>query len=197
MSDDDGETWRIKRLPGNYSEHRKRNSLGYSVAQQAPNGVIHLITSCNHPALHYELNEAWILSDETIADNDPAMGWSRATAITAVTAHRENHPDGSPRVTWSSGLADDGRVLLHGRETWFYPDGRKQREADYTLGVKVGRETYWSPAGTREWEWDHRPDGSSVWRTWWADGSLRSESTWRDFRLVPGSDRLFEPGGKH
>ncbi|HWA27367.1 MAG TPA: SUMF1/EgtB/PvdO family nonheme iron enzyme [Lacunisphaera sp.] len=197
LSDDDGETWHIKRLPGNYSEHRKRNSLGYSVARQAPNGVIHLITSCNHPGLHYELNEAWILSDETFADNDPAMNWSLATAIKDVQAHRENHPDGSPRVTWSSGRADDGRILLHGRETWYYPDGAKQREASYQLGVKIGQETYWSPAGAREWEWDHRPHGSSVWRTWWSDGSLRSESTWREHRLVPGTDRLFEPGARH
>jgi hypothetical protein len=196
LSDDDGETWHIKRLPGNYSEHRKRNSLGYSVAKQAPNGVIHVITSCNHPALHYELNEAWILSKETYADNDPAMGWSLATKIANVQAHRENHPDGSPRVTWSSGLADDGRMLLEGRETWFYPGGAKQREADYHLGVLTGLETYWSPAGAKESEWNHRPEGSSVWRTWWPDGSLRSESTWREHHLVPGTDRLFEPGTK-
>jgi hypothetical protein len=196
LSDDDGETWLIKRLPGTYSEHRKRNSLGYSVAKQAPNGVIHVITSCNHPALHYELNEAWILGQETFADNDPAMNWSRATAIARVQDHRENHPDGSPRITWSSGKADDGRVLLHGRETWYYPGGTPQREANYQLGVKTGRETYWTPTGAKEWEWDHRPDGTSVWRTWWSDGSLRSESKWKDHRLVPGTDRLYDPGQK-
>ncbi|MDI1251529.1 MAG: SUMF1/EgtB/PvdO family nonheme iron enzyme [Lacunisphaera sp.] len=197
LSDDDGETWRIKRLPGNYSTHRQRNSLGYSVAKQAPNGVIHLITSCNHPGLHYELNEAWILSDATFAsDDDPEMNLSHATTITGVQTHRENHPDGSPRVTWSSGLADDGRILLEGRESWFYPNGAKQREADYHLGVKTGSETYWSPAGTKEWEWDHRSDGTSVWRTWWSDGSLRSESSWKDHHLVPGTDRLFPPGGE-
>lgn len=58
LSDDDGETWRIKRLPGTYVPHRKRASVGYCVARQAPNGVIHLITSLNKPARHYELNEA-------------------------------------------------------------------------------------------------------------------------------------------
>ena len=100
----------------------------------------------------------------------------------------------SPRVTWSSGLADDGRVLLQGRETWFYPGGAKQHEVDYNLGAKTGLETYWAPGGAKEWEWDHRPDGSGVWRTWWPDGSLRSESTWRDHHLVPGTDRLFKPG---
>ena len=194
LSDDDGETWRIKKLPGNYSVKRQAPSIGYSVARQAPNGLIHLVTSSNHPGLHYELNEAWILSDETFADDDPAMNRSQAKAITGVIAHRENFPDGSPRLTWSSGRADDGRVLLHGKETWFYPGGAKQREADYRLGVKTGRETYWSPTGAKESEWDHRPDGTSVWHTWWSDGSLRSESTWKDHRLVEGTDRLFEPG---
>ena len=29
----------------------------------APNGVIHLLTSMNHPGQHFELNEAWILSE--------------------------------------------------------------------------------------------------------------------------------------
>ncbi|HEY0944042.1 MAG TPA: SUMF1/EgtB/PvdO family nonheme iron enzyme [Opitutaceae bacterium] len=194
LSDDDGATWRIKRLPGNYSVHRGKPSVGYSVARQAPNGIIHVITSCNHPGLHYELNEAWILSDETFADDDPAMSRGRATTLRGVQEHRETFADGSPRVVWSSGIADDGRVLLHGKESWYYPGGAKQREAGYQLGVKTGHETFWSPSGAKQWEWEHRADGTSVWRTWWSDGSLRSESTWKDHRLVPGTDRLFEPG---
>jgi formylglycine-generating enzyme required for sulfatase activity len=191
LSDDDGETWRIKRLPGNFSVKRGQPSVGYSVARQAPNGLIHLVTSSNHPGLHYELNEAWILSEATFADDAPEMNRSRATTITDVRAHRENYADGTPRVTWSSGRADDGRVLLHGTETWFYPDGTKQREATYALGVKTGAETVWSPTGAKESMWEHRADGTSVWRTWWPEGSLRSESTWKDHRLVDGTDRLF------
>jgi antitoxin component YwqK of YwqJK toxin-antitoxin module len=89
---------------------------------------------------------------------------------------------------------DDGRVLLHGKEVWYYPNGVMQREAGYELGVKTGRETYWSPTGAKDWEWDHRADGTSVWRTWWSDGSLRSESTWKDHRLVFGTDRLLKSG---
>lgn len=194
LSDDDGETWHMKRLPGNFSVQRGKPSVGYSVARQGPNGLIHVVTSCNHPGLHYELNEAWILSDATYADDDPTMNRSKATAVTGVKEHREKFSDGSPRVVWSSGRADDGRVLLHGAETWYYAGGAKQREATYALGVKTGRETYWSPTGAKQSEWDHRADGTSVWRTWWSDGSLRSESTWKDHRLVDGTDRLFEPG---
>jgi formylglycine-generating enzyme required for sulfatase activity len=191
LSDDDGETWRIKRLPGTFSVHRNRPSLGYSVAKQAPNGLIHLITSCNHPALHYELNEAWILSDETLADDDARLEASHATKISDVKSHRENYADGKPRLTWSTGLANDGRVLLEGTETWFYPTGEKQHVTTYRLGRKTGIETYWSPEGKKEWEWNHREDGTSEWTTWWPDGSKRSESHWKNHRLVEGTDKLF------
>ena len=191
LSDDDGETWRVKRLPGAYSEHRKMPSLGYCVARQAPNGVIHLITSLNHPALHFELNEAWILSDATLADDDPRMDEAMAKTIAKVTEHHDDYPSGKPRLVWSSGVADDGRVLLHGTETWFYPSGAKQHETEYRLGRKVGHETYWSANGTKQWEWSHRDDGTSEWRTYWTDGTKRSESIWKNHALLPGTDKLY------
>lgn len=192
LSDDDGETWRIKRLPGTYVPHRKRASVGYCVARQAPNGVIHLITSLNKPARHYELNEAWILSDVVVADDDPAMDRSRAGSIHDVTAHRENFPDGQPRLTWSSGRADDGRELLQGKETWYYAGGAKQHETDYQLGLKTGIETYWSPTGAKRWEWHHHADGTSDWITYWSDGAKRSESMWKNHALIPGTDKFYE-----
>ena len=191
LSDDEGETWRIKRLPGAFSQHRGWPSVGYSVARQAPNGLIHLITTLNHPALHFELNEAWILSDATFADNDATMERSAATKVAAAQPHTENFADGTPHITWSSGLGDDGRVLLHGTETWFYPGGAKQREATYRLGVKTGAETYWSADGTKLWEWNHRDDGTSEWTTYWPDGTKRSESTWKNHELIPGTDQFF------
>lgn len=191
LSDDDGATWRIKRLPGAYSAHRKTLSLGYCVARQAPNGVIHLITSLNHPALQFELNEAWILSDATLSDDDPRLDESGASAISAVVEHRENYPSGQPRLVWSSGKADDGRILRHGGETWFYPNGAKQQEAEYRLGRKVGHEIYWGPTGTKLWEWNHRPDGTSEWTTYWPDGAKRSTSEWKNHELVTGSDTFF------
>ena len=192
LSDDDGETWRVKRLPGAFSNHRGWPSVGYSVARQAPNGNIHLITTLNHPALHFEMNEAWILSDATFGDDDATMERSAATKIAEVHSHSENFPDGTPQITWTSGVADDGRVLLQGTETWYYPGGTKQREATYRLGVKTGAETYWSPTGTKIWEWHHRDDGNSEWTTYWSDGTKRSESTWNNHELIPDTDKFFE-----
>ena len=192
LSEDDGETWRIKRLPGAYSEHRKMPSVGYSVARQAPNGTIHLITTLNHPALHFELNEAWIKSDATLADDDAAMDRSAAAKIANVTAHREAYADGKPRLAWSTGLANDGRALLNGKETWFHPNGTKAHETDYRLGVKTGTETYRSADGTTQWTWQHHDDGTSDWTTYWSDGTKRSESKWKNHELVTGSDKFFD-----
>ena len=69
LSDDEGETWKIKRLPGAEDHETPARAkrlggptLGYAVAAQAPNGVIHLITSMNAQALHFALNEAWMLA---------------------------------------------------------------------------------------------------------------------------------------
>ena len=119
------------------------------------------------------------------------MDRSTATAIEQVTEYREAYADGSPRVVWSSGVANDGRMLLHGRETWYHPGGAKQHEVDYRLGVKTGRETYWAPDGTKQQQWVHRDDGTSDWTTWWPDGAKRSESTWKSHELVPGTDKFY------
>ena len=36
-------------------------TLGYTALRQAPNGMIHLISTMNTPCLHFEFNEAWLL----------------------------------------------------------------------------------------------------------------------------------------
>jgi antitoxin component YwqK of YwqJK toxin-antitoxin module len=71
LSDDDGENWHVKKLIGaqqheNPKSHKGAHTIGYSTARQAPNGMIHLITTMNRPCLHFEINEAWILQDEPI-----------------------------------------------------------------------------------------------------------------------------------
>jgi formylglycine-generating enzyme required for sulfatase activity len=53
LSDDDGETWRTRQLPSIVT-------VGYTTATQAPNGVIHIVTSKNDPPVHLELNESWV-----------------------------------------------------------------------------------------------------------------------------------------
>ena len=163
------------------------STLGYCVARQAPNGVIHLITSMNHPSLHFEMNEAWILND--------AAGYVTEEHQGKAVTRREDYPNGKPRVTWSAKTVTDGRYLLHGKKTSFYPNGKKQWEVSFQDGRKVGAETFWSAAGKVEWKWDHRPDGVSVWTQYWPDGKKKAESSWRDNRCV-GLAMLWNPDGK-
>ena len=82
----------------------------------------------------------------------------------------ERYPDEKPRSSWSAYTGEDGRYLLHGTETWFYPDGRKEWEATYQDGNKIGSEMFWSPGGEKLWTWEHREDGTSLWTGWWPNG---------------------------
>ena len=42
-----------------FSPH-DHSTIGYASATQSRDGVIHLMTSMNHPNLHFEMNEAWM-----------------------------------------------------------------------------------------------------------------------------------------
>lgn len=196
LSDDEGTTWRIKKLPGGqeHESEQRRNemrgaTLGYAVARQAPDGIIHLIATMTHPCLHFAMNEAWILSDEKEELSDEMLMKSTASRIEAITTFEEKYPDGKLRLQYSGGIADDGRFLLEGKEIWYDENGARQYEANFHLGKKVGLETYWNQAGNKVWEWNHQPDGTAVWTQWWENGNKKAESSWRNGRCEGGARR--------
>ena len=195
LSDDDGKTWNVKELSG-AQRHRSKNALGgnttvgYSTARQAPNGMIHLITSLNIPCLHFEFNEAWILSGED--DNsasDKELMTSSATSIKNVKKYVEKYPNGNVKVKYKGGIANDGRFLLHGPQTWYYQNGALQRKAEYKLGRKVGQETYLSTTGQIIWQWDHLDNGTSKWTQYWSNGKMKACSHWRNFKCNGTAER--------
>ena len=65
LSGDDGETWIARRLVDTQRGRKLNDTLGYCVARQSHDGMIHLITSRTLPSVHFELNEAWILAEPT------------------------------------------------------------------------------------------------------------------------------------
>jgi len=138
----------------------------------------------NKSALHFSFNEAWILGQDSRQDkmSDAELMANTARSISGIKAYQENYPDGQKRIEFSGGMGDDGRFLLHGPETWYYPDGTIQRQAHYDKGRKVATETYWSRDGKQKWTWEHQEDGSSMWTQYWPNGRKKAESTWRDFR---------------
>jgi formylglycine-generating enzyme required for sulfatase activity len=201
LSDDEGKTWKIKKLPGGLPHEawtlkdRKGWSrpyhgdatLGYSVAVQAPNGVIHLTTSMNHPSLHFEMNEAWILSDAGELP-PPAAGPGRPVR------GEEKYPDGKIKARWSGKILADGRFVLDGPETWFFPNGAKLYEVQWADGYKRGVETLWREDGSKVWQWEHRPDGTSVWTQYWPNGRVKRVSEWKEGRCH-GTVRYWGPDG--
>jgi len=198
LSNDDGENWLIKKLPGaQLHEEEPVITIGYSVARQGPDGTIHLITSMNKSALHFSFNEAWILGKGNRQEkmSDAELMANTASSISTVKAYRENYPDGKKRLQFSGGIGDDGRFLLHGPETWYYPDGTTQRQADYDKGRKVATETYWSRDGKKKWTWEHNQDGSSMWTQYWPNGRKKAESSWKDF-TCEGSSTVWNNSGE-
>lgn len=195
LSEDEGKTWHMKRLDlalpheSTQIENIKRNwgdpndfhdfgTIGYAAATQSPNGVIHLLTSMNHPSQHFEMNEAWILSDHA-GESNPG----RAIDDQAITRmHKEFHEDGSLKRLWESSRSDNGDYMLHGEFLSFYEDGRLEYQATYHAGVKTGLERLWDTDGSLLWKWHHKDKGKSVWTQYWETGKKRVQSTWIGMR---------------
>lgn len=163
LSDDDGETWTTRQLPNIVT-------VGYTTATQAPNGLIHIVTSKNNPPLHIELNEAWVRRGGAEEPEPPAP--------VSVLSYVERYSSRRPRVTWS--LANG---LLEGRQTFYYENGRKQWETTFDRGRPSGAETFWSPDGRKQWERNHTGD-TWTWKIYDPSGRVIAESRWRRKQLL-------------
>jgi len=186
ISTNHGAAWRIKPLPVQLPNHARgtNGTLGYVTARQAPNGVIHLLTTETQPCLHYELNEAWICSDA----GDVAPETSGGT----IKKFSEKYPNGKLRAMWSARITPHGRYLLNGKETDFYANGAKQHEATYASGRKTGEEIFWSPDGKKLWSWSHDlKNHRSVWTQFWPNGRKKVESTWDTKPVARDLNRTF------
>ncbi len=196
LSHDEGETWRIKKIPGTLPHEVDEpwgGTLGYSVARQAPNGIIHLITTMNHPSLHFSLNEAWILAEkEDRTENEITS--SESGKISKMEKFVEKYSNANSRIEGGGGFFEDGRYLLDGPQVWNYANGKKKWEATFQSGRKVGKETYWNIYGKKIWQWEHDPEGVTKWTQWWPDGRKKAESTWKNRRCV-GMARTWDYDG--
>jgi formylglycine-generating enzyme required for sulfatase activity len=203
LSNDEGKSWHIKKLPGvlpheawvlpprdKWSERfHGYGTLGYAVSAQAPNGVIYLITSMNHPSQQFEMNEKWILSDSDASATAELV--ANAKSITGL----QNYSNGRKQAEWSGKIDSDGRYLLDGQEAWFYPSGKKQYQVEYRDGHKIGSEIQWAEDGTKISEWEHRGDGVSIWTEYWPKGQKKHESHWKNGRCT-GEAQAWSPSGK-
>ena len=173
ISKDNGASWHIKTLPVQIPAHHRieHPTLGYATVRQAPNGVIHLLTTVTLPCLHYEFNEAWIWSDVGEVVPETSGG--------TVRAFSEQYPGGQTRSEWSARICPNGRYLLHGEQSDYYEDGTIQNRATYENGRKTGEETFWLPDGTKVWTW-HRDTETNrgTWTHYWPGGTKKVESTW-------------------
>ena len=191
LSEDEGESWTFRFLPeGLPHEDDKKNfgTLGYATVRQAPNGVLHVLSTMTHPCLHYELNEAWILAANTTTTTTAAAAPVRRE-FTELTAGSEP----LIRAKWgalTAGATPRG-YALDGAFTAFYPDGAVEYNATFLLGRRE-REAFYDADGAPIWRWRHdNARGNSTLEQLWADGSVRVRSRWlnrahaRDYALIP------------
>jgi hypothetical protein len=186
LSTNNGASWRIKSLAVQLPNHERgtNGTLGYVTARQAPNGVIRILTTETQPCLHYEMNEAWILSDlgDLAAENSGGT----------VKEFSENYPNGKVRSQWSARICPNGRYLLDGKEVDFYENGAKSHEVFYVNGRKSGDETYWSAGGAKIWTWKHDLNKNrAVWTQYWPNGSRKCESAWNTKPMARDLKRSF------
>ncbi len=186
LSSDNGASWHIKPLAVQVGGHDRSEhpTLGYVTARQAPNGVIHVLTTETQPCLDYEFNEAWILSD---AADSPAE-----TSGGKIQQFSENYPNVKPRSSWSARICLDGRYLLNGQELDYYDNNQKQHDVTYADGRKTGEESFWSRDGILLWKWQHDLAANrAVWTHYWPNGNKKSESTWNTYPVAATTDRHF------
>lgn len=113
ISTDDGETWTQRDLPG-------IKTVGYVTATQAPDGVIHVVTSKNKPDYHIELNEAWVMH------GGPEAAHGRHLLNGTETFR---YPNG--RKQWEVTFKEGRRT---GTEALWTPDGKRCWEKTYRGG---------------------------------------------------------------
>jgi hypothetical protein len=175
LSDDEGKTWKQKRLPAAIL------TVGYVTATQGPDGVIHIATSKNTVNYEIELNEAWVLAPDAAKSPEP-------DSIGPVTKHTERWSNGKLKAEWGTARASDGRILLEGPQTFYFEDGARQWTAEFHLGRKVGNEVFYRADGSKEWQKTYGADDAWTWQLFDAAGRPTAESHWRSKTLV---DALF------
>jgi len=129
-SEDEGKNWRFKKLPGALPHENPKNlggatTLGYSAARQSPSGMIHLITTMNQPCLHFEFNEAWILSGKRQIRTQATWNGcvSHATGVASISSVAVKYPTGPCARPGAAGWQMTAGYLLNGEERWFFQTG--------------------------------------------------------------------------
>jgi len=173
LSDDDGATWTMKRLPPDIL------TVGYTTTTQGPDGVIHVVTSKNTPNYEIELNEAWVLDK-----NAGAEPGKRTAEWGTLKSFTENYPDGKIKAKWSERRGADGRILLDGLEYFSYPDGRQMYSATFDAGHKIGEERYLREDGSPIWVKHYANDGTWTWDNFDDTGKRIASSHWRGKTLM-------------
>lgn len=122
------------------------------------------------------MNEAWVLQDA------PAV--AAPSTISQIKTHIEYYANEKRKAVWSSGRANDGRILLEGPDKFFYSSGQVQWSLNFHLGKRTGEEIYYRADGSKAWQKTYVADGTWPWRVFDQLGAQTAESQWHGKTLV-------------
>ena len=117
ISTNEGASWHIKTLPVELPKHdlRKHGTVGYVTARQAPNGVIHVLTTVTQPCLDYEFNEAWLWSDAGDLVPETGGGTIRKFSESYPSGAKRTHLERADLSEWPLSAGRIGNGLLRKR----------------------------------------------------------------------------------
>lgn len=193
ISKDNGQTWHYKTLPAGLPQDNRQpyTSIGYSTVRQSPNGIIHVLGTKTVPGLHYEFNEAWVWSEagDIVPPKDDGKHLS---SYGTQKTFSENYPNGQLKATWGARICPNGRYLLNGLMTEYYPDGTLQHQVTYQNGRKIGHEVFMNPNGTKRWTWERSlVTNHGVWTHYWPNGNKKIQSQWLTYPQARDAHRHF------
>ena len=67
---------------------------------------------------------------------------------------------------------------------FYYENGGKQWESNYSGGRRIGTEMLWTSDGKMKWERTFAPNGAWTWRVYDATGKVQAESKWSGKTLI-------------
>ena len=153
LSEDEGRTWKYRQLTTalphearvlpkrefwNSATHDEA-TLGYAIAAQGPNQLIHLVASMTHPSQEFEMNEAWILAGDTAAPTTSATATGRPTTV------EQKFASGKLQAKWSGNTDASGHFSFRGPRPGSTPTARNNMKPPGATASKRAAKLTGSP----------------------------------------------------
>ncbi len=115
-----------------------------------------------------------------------------------LSTHRENYPNGQPRLQYTYYVRASGERIKHGTVTSWYENGLKRSEGPYQDGKRQGVWTSWYDNGSIGQSGPYLNDvRHGTWTVYYRNGRKESEGLYRNGKREGTWVKWHEDGRKH